>query len=192
MTVDKASITVTSTNRSKKYGQTLTNADYTGTFTGVVAGDNITVTRASAGDAANATVAGSPYAIVATLSDPDSRLSNYNVSNTDGVLTVDKASITVTSTNRSKTYGQTLTNADYTGTFTGVVAGDNITVTRASAGDAANATVAGSPYAIVATLSDPDTRLANYNVSNTDGVLTVDKASITVTSTNRSKTYGQT
>jgi hypothetical protein len=171
---------------------TLTNADYTGTITGVVAGDNITVTRASAGDAANATVAGSPYAIVGTLVDPDSRLANYDVTNPDGVLTVTKASITVVNTSRSKVYGVTLTNADYSGSITGVVAGDNITVTRASTGSAANATVAGSPYPIVGTLVDPGGRLANYNVTNPDGVLTVTKASITVVNTSRSKVYGVT
>jgi hypothetical protein len=134
------------------------------------------VTRASAGDAANATVAGSPYPIVGTLVDPDSRLANYDVTNPDGVLTVTKASITVVNTSRSKVYGVTLTNADYSGSITGVVAGDNITVTRASTGDAANATVAGSPYPIVGTLVDPGGRLANYDVSNPDGVLTVTKA----------------
>jgi hypothetical protein len=144
-----------------------------GSITGVVAGDNITVTRASTGDAANATVAASPYPIVGTLIDPGGRLANYYVSNPNGSLTVTKASITVVNTNRSKVFGETLTNADFAGSITGVVAGDNITVTRSSTGQGAAATVAGSPYPIVGTLVDPGGRLPNYNVTNTNGVLTV-------------------
>ena len=189
--IEKAEITVVNTSRSKVYGETLTDGDYTGSISGVVAGDNITVTRASAGDAADATVAGSPYAIVGTLVDPDGRLANYEVINPDGVLTVTKAEITVVNTSRSKVYGETLTDGDYTGSISGVVAGDNITVTRASAGDAADATVAGSPYAIVGTLVDPDGRLANYEVINPDGVLTVTKAPLTITAQNASKFAGQ-
>jgi uncharacterized protein YjbI with pentapeptide repeats len=192
LTVTKADLTVVNTDRSKVYGVTLTNADYTGSITGIQAGDNITITRASSGDAANATVAGSTYPIVGTLVDPDSRLANYTVSNPNGALTVTKADLTVVNTDRSKVYGVTLTNADYTGSITGIQASDNITITRASTGDAANATVAGSTYPIVGTLVDPDSRLANYNVTNPDGALTVTKADLTVVNTDRSKVYGVT
>ena len=192
LTVTKASITVVNTSRSKVYGVTLTNAYYAGSFTGVVAGDNITLTRASTGDPANATVVapGPTYPIVGTLADPDSRLGNYEVSNPNGVLTITKASITVVNTDRLKVYGVTLTNADYAGSSTGIQAGDNITITRASTGGVADATVAGSTYPIVGTLVDPNGRLANYNVTNPNGVLTITKASITVVNTDRLKVYG--
>ena len=190
LTVTKANLTVVNTNRSKVYGVVLTNADYAGSITGIQAGDNITVTRASTGDAANATVAGSTYPIVGTLVDPDNRLANYIVSNPNGVLTVTKANLTVVNTSRSKVYGAVLANADYAGSITGIQAGDNITITRASTGGVANATVAGSTYPIVGTLVDPDNRLANYTVSNPNGALTVTKADLTVVNTSRSKVYG--
>src|SRR5258707_5513592 len=141
-------------------------------------------------DVATATVAGSPYPIVGTLADPDGRLANYTVSNPDGVLTETPTILTLVNTNRSKRNRVTLTDADYTGSITGIQAGDNITVTRASTGDVATATVAGSPYPIVGTLADPDGRLANYTVSNPDGVLTVTPAILTVVNTDRSKVYG--
>src|SRR5665647_1030319 len=192
LTVTAATLTVVNTNRSKVYGATLTNADFAGSITGVVAGDNITVTRSSTGSVATATVAGSTYPIVGTLADPDSRLANYNVTNDNGALTVTAATLTVVNTNRSKVYGATLTNADFAGSITGVVAGDNITVTRSSTGSVATATVAGSTYPIVGTLADPDSRLANYNVTNDNGALTVTAATLTVVNTNRSKVYGAT
>ncbi|TWI48062.1 putative secreted protein (Por secretion system target), partial [Flavobacterium glaciei] len=190
LTVEKAPLTVVNTDRSKVYGAVLMNADYAGSITGIQANDNITVTRASTGGVANATVAGSTYPIVGTLVDPDNRLANYTISNPDGALTVTKADLTVVNTSRSKVYGTVLTNADYTGSITGIQAGDNITITRASTGGVANATVAGSTYPIVGTLVDPDNRLANYTVSNPDGALTVTKADLTVVNTSRSKVYG--
>ncbi|TDD98048.1 T9SS type A sorting domain-containing protein, partial [Flavobacterium cellulosilyticum] len=192
LTVTKASIVVVNTDRSKVYGVTFTNADYSGSITGVVAGDVITVARASSGDPANATVAGSTYPIIGTLVDSAGRLANYTITNLNGALTVTKASIVVVNTDRSKVYGVTFTNADYSGSITGVVAGDVISVTRASSGDPANATVAGSTYPIIGTLVDPTSRLANYTITNPNGVLTVTKASIVVVNTDRSKVYGVT
>src|SRR6185312_7753738 len=180
LTVTAAPLTIVNTDRSKVYGVTLSNADYTGSISGLVAGDVITVTRASTGDAANATVAGSTYPIVGTLVDAGNRLANYSVTNPDGALTVTAAPLTVVNTSRSKVYGETLSNADYTGSISGLVAGDVITVTRASTGDAANATVAGSTYPIVGTLVDAGNRLANYSVTNPDGALTVTPRPITI------------
>src|SRR6185312_4436789 len=192
LTVTAAPLTVVNTSRSKVYGETLSNADYTGSISGLVAGDVITVTRASTGDAANATVAGSTYPIVGTLVDAGNRLANYSVTNPDGALTVTAAPLTIVNTDRSKVYGVTLSNADYTGSISGLVAGDVITVTRASTGDAANATVAGSTYPIVGTLVDAGNRLANYSVTNPDGALTVTAAPLTIVNTDRSKVYGVT
>src|SRR6185312_14585553 len=192
LTVTAAPLTIVNTDRSKVYGVTLSNADYTGSISGLVAGDVITVTRASTGDAANATVAGSTYPIVGTLIDAGNRLANYSVTKADRASTVTAAPLTIVNTDRSKVYGVTLSNADYTGSISGLVAGDVITITRASTGDAANATVAGSTYPIVGTLVDAGNRLANYSVTNPDGALTVTAAPLTVVNTSRSKVYGET
>ncbi|MFI5259425.1 MAG: MBG domain-containing protein, partial [Candidatus Limnocylindrales bacterium] len=187
-----APLSVTAASRSKVYGVTLTSANYTGTLTGVVAGDNITASYDSpTGDPANATVAGSTYAIIASLSDPGNRLANYTVTNTSAALTVTPAPLSVTAASRSKVYGVTLTSANYTGTLTGVVAGDTITASYDSpTGDPGNATVAGSTYAIIAALSDPGNRLANYTVTNTSGKLTVTPAPLTVTANPATRAYG--
>jgi hypothetical protein len=147
-------LTIVNTSRSKVYGVTHTNADYTGSITGLVAGDVITVTRSSTGDAAGSPV--STYPIVGTLVDAANRAGNYTISNPDGVLTVTPATLTIVNTSRSKVYGVTHTNADYTGSITGLVAGDVITVTRSSTGDAAGSPV--STYPIVGTLVDAANR----------------------------------
>ena len=195
LTVTPAALTVVNTDRSKVYGEVLTNADYSGSISGIQNSDNITVTRASTGDAATATVVspGPTYPIVGTLVDPDSKLGNYTVSNPDGTLTVTPAALTVVNTDRSKVYGEVLTNADYSGSISGIQNSDNITVTRASTGDAATATVVspGPTYPIVGTLVDPDSKLGNYTVSNPDGTLTVTPAALTVVNTDRSKVYGE-
>ncbi len=270
LTVNPADLYVTALANSKTYGQT---ASDTGTVSGEVTGDGITASFSSTGDLATAPVANSPYTITATLSDPSNRLSNYTVRETDAVLTVNRADLTVTAdpqvmtydgqvftgftatvsgfvnnetdnvvsgvagftgsavtaidasttpytitptlhtlaaanyafTNfvngtltinpadlyvtalaNSKTYGQT---ASDTGTVSGEVTGDGITASFSSTGDLATAPVANSPYTITATLSDPSNRLSNYTVHETDAVLTVNRADLTVTADAKVMTY---
>ncbi|TDE43435.1 T9SS type A sorting domain-containing protein, partial [Flavobacterium rhamnosiphilum] len=105
-------------------------------------------------------------------------------------LTVTPATLSIANTNRSKVYGKILTNTDFGGSMIDVVAGDNITLTRSSTGQGIAATVAGSNYPIVATLADPSNRLANYNVTNSDGALTVTQATTGITVTNASGALG--
>jgi hypothetical protein len=75
----------------------------------------------------------------------------------------------------SKTYGQTVTE---TGSQTGVVNNDGITASFASSGDARFAGV--GTYTISAMLSDPNRRLGNYTVHETDANLVVNPAHTTV------------
>ena len=63
----KAALTITANDASKIYGQTATFAGTAFTASGLENGDKVTsVTLTSTGAAATATVAGSPYNIVAT------------------------------------------------------------------------------------------------------------------------------
>jgi hypothetical protein len=87
--------------------------------------------------------------------------------------------------NASRAYGRT--NPVFSGTITGLQNGDNITATYASA--ATPASVVGS-YPIIATLVDPNGKLANYSVTITNGTLTVTPAALTVTANNASRSYG--
>jgi len=184
LVVSPAPLTVTANNQTKTYGQTVT---FTGTefaTGGLVNGDTVTsVTLASPGAAAAATVAGSPYNIVPSAAQ-GTGLANYTITYANGTLTVNPAALTITANNRTKTYGQTVTFAGTEFTTAGLVNANTVTsVTLTSPGAAATATVAGSPYAIVPS-APVGAGLANYTVSLVNGTLTVGQATPTMTWTN--------
>jgi type VI protein secretion system component Hcp len=87
------------------------------------------------------------------------------------VFTIAPAPLVVTPNSQTKVYGTA--GPDLTGTVTGVVNGDGITATFQSAGTPANATVGNGPYAITATLNDPNGKLGNYSVTLVPVTLTV-------------------
>ena len=192
LTVEPAALTITAESTSKTYGQAVTLTGTEFTETGLVNGDTITsVTLTSAGAAATAVVAGSPYAIVASGA-VGTGLGNYTISYVNGGLTVEAAALTITAESTSKTYGQAVTLTGTEFTASGLVNGDTITsVTLTSAGAAATAVVAGSPYAIVPS-GAVGTGLGNYTISYVNGGLTVAPAALTITAETTSKTYGQT
>jgi PKD domain/RTX calcium-binding nonapeptide repeat (4 copies) len=177
--VNAAALTITANNvASKTYGTTLTPAGTVFSTVGLVNGDTVSsVTLMSAGYAATATVVapGPNYTITPSAAVFSAgSAGNYHITYDIGNLTVTAAPLTVSANSSGKLYGTTSTSANYSGTLTGVVAGDNITASFDSPlGDPASATVAGDNYPIVATLNDPGGRLANYNVTNTSGALTV-------------------
>jgi gliding motility-associated-like protein len=188
LTVDTRALIIVNDNRSKVYGDVLGSADFTGSITGIQNGDNISLTRNSAGGAA--TAAAGTYPIVATLADPDNKLSNYAVSNPDGTLTVGQKTLTIAASNLSKFYGSVVTFTGSEFTATGLVNGNTVTsVSLSSTGAAANATVAGSDYDIVATAA-VGTDLSSYNIVYTNGKLTVNRKGLTITADAKEKFLG--
>ena len=78
-------------------------------------------------------------------------VNNFDVTYTNGTLTVTPAALTITANDATKTYGDTLSFGGTEFTPSGLVNGDSIaSVTLASDGAAATAHVSGSPYAITA------------------------------------------
>jgi N-acetylneuraminic acid mutarotase len=130
------------------------------------------------------TAAGS-YAVVVMVTQ-----ANYS-GGASGTLTIKKAPLTVTAADASRPYGQA--NPAFTGTLTGVVAGDGITATYISA---ATATTAAGVYgptdanAITPTLSDPNNKLANYDVASTNGTLTITAIPLYVVADDKTRTFG--
>ena len=188
LTVDKASVTVIASAGSKTYGNIKTYAGTEFTTSGTFYnGDNISsVTLSSTGDLVTALV--NTYPIV-PVSAVGTGLANYNITYTNGVLTVDKALVTVIANEGSKTYGSIKTYAGTEFTTSGTFYnGDNISsVSLSSTGDPVTALVNTYPIVPVTAVG---TGLANYNISYTNGVLTVNKASVTVIASAGSKTYG--
>jgi hypothetical protein len=83
LVVNLAPLSVTASNASRLYG--LTNPVFTGSILGLQNADNISATYTSI--ATSATAPGS-VPIVPQLADPDHRLTNYQVSVVDGLLTI--------------------------------------------------------------------------------------------------------
>jgi len=191
--VQKAPLGLTATNHIKTYGQNLTLAGTGFVSTGLVNGDSVTsVSLASAGAVSNAPVSGSPYAITIGNAQGDAGLTNYNIAYTNGLLTVNKAALGITATNRSKTYGQNLTFTGTEFTPSGLQNLETIgTVTLTSAGAISNAPVSGSPYSIVPSAATGGTFTpGNYAITYTNGTLTVNRAGLTVTANPAARIYG--
>jgi hypothetical protein len=127
--------------------------------------------------------AGQAQVLSATFT-PDDAV-DYNSVNAQVLINVDKATLRVTGTSVSKTYGDM--NPSFGGGITGLVGNDAITAIFDSAADQFSGAGA---YAITPTLNDPGIRLANYNVVVTNGTLTINKAPLFVTAGNGSRAYG--
>jgi len=118
--------------------------------------------------------------------------SNNNPASASTTLTISKSPLTITLNAASRAYGAA--NPVFTGFITGMLAGDGITATYASAATAM--TVAGvyssGANAISSTLSDPNGKLGNYTVTQNVGTLTITRVmpAVTLTSPTNPATYG--
>jgi hypothetical protein len=190
----KAPLGVTANNQSKTYGQNFTFAGTEFVPSGLVNGDTVTsVSLASAGAVSNAPVSGSPYAITINNALGDAGLTNYIITYTNGLLTVNKAPLGITANNRLKTYGQTVIFAGTEFTPSGLQNSETVgSITLTSAGAGGTASVAGSPYSIVPSAATGGTFApGNYAITYTNGTLMVGPAPLGITANTRIKTYGQ-
>jgi hypothetical protein len=158
-----APLVVTAMNAGRFYGDP--NPAFTGTITGLRSGDNITAIYTTV---ANPGSAVGDYSIVATLVDPDNKLSNYVVTINNGTLTVTAAPLSIVADDATRAAGQP--NPAFTGTISGIKNGDDITATHDS--PATVGSEAGT-YPIVPTLKDASGTIGNYVVSISNGTLTI-------------------
>jgi MBG domain (YGX type) len=117
--------------------------------------------------------------------------SNYASQNLQATLVIKQAQLVATASPASRTYGAA--NPAFTGSVTGVINGDGITVTYVSQATATTdaGTYTSGPYAITPVLADPNNRLSNYNATLNDGTLTIVGVTNTITFPQISpQTYG--
>ncbi|HEY3861892.1 MAG TPA: leucine-rich repeat protein [Verrucomicrobiae bacterium] len=185
-------LTITADGATKNYGNTLVIAEAEFTSTGLVNGDAITnLTLSSPGAAAGATAAGSPYPIVPSAAMPASLANNYNITYQNGQLTVLPAPLSITANNTNKPYGATVNFTGNEFVASGLVNGDSVSsVSLASAGAPATATVSGSPYPIVPSAAQPASLNNNYVITYNNGQLAVSLASLVITANSTNKNYG--
>jgi HSP20 family molecular chaperone IbpA len=178
--VDKATLTVTANDESREYGEA--NPNFTGTLTGVKNNDPVTASYTSA--ATPSSDVGS-YPIVASVNATAAVLANYEVSATDGTLTVTKAPLTIKANDESREYGET--NPTFSGSIvSGLKNGDALSVTASSSATAASDV---GTYDIVPELSGA--KASNYDVTAQNGTLTVTPAPLSAEANNASRKYGE-
>jgi len=140
-------------------------------------GDNLSLSYASAVfSTSSAGPANTVLVTGITATGPDAGNYRFETSLTIAAAAeIRKAPLTVSADDKTRAYG--LENPALTGTITGLNSGDHIT---ASYSTAAQSSSPAGTYPISPVLSDPDNKLANYNLSLTTGTLTITQTAATV------------
>ncbi len=180
LTINKAALTVTADDKSMTYGGAV--PALTASTTGLVNSD----TLSSLGISLSTTATSSSNTGTYTISvNGSATLPNYNPTYTDGTMTVNKATLSITADDKSMTYGGAV--PALTDTTTGLVNSDTLSSLGISLSTTATSSSNSGTYTI--SVSGPAT-LANYTPTYNNGTLTVNKAALTVTADNKSMTYG--
>ncbi len=188
----KAALSVAVDAKSKVYGDP--NPTLTGILSGAATNDGITASYSTVATQCAANSAVGQYDIIATLNDPNNRLSNnYTVTNTTAKLAITQAPLSVTVDSKSKVYGDP--NPTFTGNGpVGLKCSDPVTASYSTTATQYGAfgKVSGSPYPITAALGDVSSKLSNYSVTNTPATLTITTKATSVTPNAAAKVYGST
>ena len=186
-------------NPTKTYDGTITAALVSGNFalSGFAGGQGATVSALTgsynSADVATATTVSATLAAADFAGNAGTSLGNYTLPiSASGAGAITPAALTITADNATKSFGTAIVLAPTAFTANSrLVAGDTVTsVALASAGTAAAAPVAGSPYTITAG-SAAGTGLSNYTITYATGLLTVTTAGLTVTADNQTRTVGE-
>ena len=176
-TVNKASLTITADNQTKKQGEA--NPTFTVRYSGFKNGENYSVLTKKPTVTCSATTSSPAGTYPITVSGAEAQ--NYNISYINGTLTVTAAdAVIVTAKDYTITYGDALPTFEYTvsgGTYNGT---PKITCSATSSSDAGTYDIniaAGSG--------------TNYNVTYVKGTLTIKKATLTASVGNYTRKQGE-
>ena len=193
LTVTKAPLTVTATDKTRAYGAS--EPEFTYTFSGFANGENA-LTAGIAGAAATSTTA----SVTSPIGDYGINVSKGTLSaaNYDftaflpGVLTVTKAPLTVTAQDATREYGLPNSEVTFTYVVTGLRNGDAASVLTGSPTLSTAATQLSDVGAYAITVDAGTLSAANYDVGFlSSGTLTIVPAtSLVITANNQSRLYG--
>ena len=178
-TISKKTVTITADSDSRVYdGTPLTKNTYTNTA--LVEGDSIsavtiTGTQTNVGSSDNV-----PSAAVIKNASLDDVTANYQITYTNGTLTVTSKTVTVKADDKSKVYGDE--EPALTVTVTGLVGTDTVDYTLARA--------TGENYGEYIITPSGNAIQGNYIVTFETGKFNITKATLTITADDKSKTYG--
>jgi hypothetical protein len=191
LTVNQRPITLTATDQSKTYGDvdslgTTAFSLTSGTYAPSEEATDVVLTTGASAYESTATANAGTYSGAIDISGATGTggflESNYNIDYRDGDYTVQKAALTIAADNKSKTYGAT--EPVLTATYTGFKNDENPSVLA----DLVFSAPTGSSADVGShAISPSGATAANYDISFTDGVLTVNKATLNVTALNGSK-----
>ncbi|MGC3959113.1 MAG: MBG domain-containing protein [Verrucomicrobiota bacterium] len=182
-TVTGGALLVFSAPVTRTYGGT--NPPLTGTLTGVVPGDDITVNYSTTA-ATNSPIG--IYPITAIFSDPGNKIGNYTITTNLGSITVTATPLLVQADDTSRTYG--VTNPVFTATFSGWVNGEDSNA-LSGALNFTTAAVTNSPPGIYP-IAPSGLSATNYALTFANGTLTVSASALLVNMESVSRPYGTT
>ncbi len=184
--VTQKALTITAGSDTKVYdGTALTKNSYTNTE--LAEGDNITSVTVTGSQTAVGTSDNVPSAAVIKNGNGDEVTTCYEITYTNGTLTVNGMALTITAGSDTKVYdGTALTKNSYTNTALSngdVLESVTVTGSQTAAGNSANV-----PSAAVIKKGETDVT-GNYAINYVNGTLTVTQKAITVKADNKSKEY---
>jgi hypothetical protein len=178
--INPAPLTIAADAASRVYGDA--NPAFTATFSGFKNGDTASaLTGLGAGTTATtASPVGSYPIVFSSVTTP-----NYAITYVPSTLTVTKAPLTVQVADASRTYGDA--NPAFSATFSGFKNGETAGVLSGlTLGTTATAASEVGAYPILAS----GATATNYDIAYRPGTLAVNKAPLTATVANASRTYG--
>ena len=182
LTIEEAILTATANNKTKTYGDVVPVLDIS--YAGFVNGDDETNLLSIPEASSVATSQSNVGTYDITLSGGTS--SNYELMLVDGILTIEKATLTATANNKTMTYGDVVPVLDIS--YAGFVNGDDETSLLSIPEASSVATSQSNVGTYDITLSGGAS--SNYELVLVDGILTIEKVTLTATANNKTMTYG--
>ena len=158
------------------------SAKYSGFEAGDTSADLTTLPTCIPGTTTSSPVLGDYLSSCSGAADP-----NYTTNYVDGTTTVEPADLSITASNGSQTFGGLLPtiSAKYSGFEAGDTAADLTTLPTCVPGTTSSSPVVGTYTSSCSGAVDP-----NYTIDYVDGSTTVDPATLTITASNGSQTFG--
>ncbi|MVN90635.1 T9SS type B sorting domain-containing protein [Mucilaginibacter sp. HME9299] len=178
--VNKADLTVTAVNQTRLYGAA--NAALRFTYAGLRTGEIALSPQPTISTTARIESAVGVYPI--TIRAATNK--NYNITVVNGTITINPATLTIRADNKTKAYGANIPTL--TVTYAGFKNNDNVTKLTTRPVITTTAVRASEPGVYPITVIGASS--GNYNINYVDGTLTVGRATLTVTVTAKTKTYG--
>ncbi len=184
VTIDPASLIITASDGSMVYGGTVPTI--TPSYSGFVNGDDTGdfITPPMCGTAATSSSPAGSYA----SSCWGATIPNYEITYEEGLVTVEQATLTITASDGSMTYGGTVPTI--TPSYSGFISGEgpaDLTTLPTCGTTATSSSGVGNYLSSCSGAVDP-----NYDIQYVDGTVTVEAAALVITASSGSMAYGGT